>query len=282
MRTWDLGRFSVDGAAAAARTALGGACLVSCASRLLAGLGSRPNALHRAERLWARATRRLLGMDLDLDGREYIDRAGQYLILPLHEGFLDAVVVLELGLPVRFVARDELFEWPALGRYLRGTDQIIAPSQPDPAGLRKLVTDLDRTVDAGLSPVIFPQGSVLGLEAAFAPGVFRLVARAGLPVLPVVIAGTHRVWEHPFTNTLRFGCRVSARVLPPVPATTAVTHSYRLEREMKRWAVAPGMAPVRRYVPERDGYWDGYTFEIDPAYPQVAEQVMAHRARPAA
>lgn len=256
--------------------------MVSGASRVLAGLGSHPAALHRAERTWARAARRLLRVDVDLRGSEHIEPGQQYVVLPLHEGFLDAVIVLHLGLAVRFVARDELFDWPALGRYLRATHQIIAPTEPDTGGLRRLLADVDRAVADGLSPVIFPQGSVLGIEVAFAPGAFRLVARAGLPVLPVVITGTHRVWEHPFTNTLRYGCPVSVRVLPPLPAAKAVSSRVALEREMKRTALAPGMAPARRYVPDRDGYWDGYAFEIDPAFPEVAAAVAKHRRRTAA
>ena len=36
------------------------------------------------------------------------------------------------------------------------------------------------------------------------------------------------------------------------------------ETEMKRRALAVLDAPVRRYVPERDGTWEGYRFELDP------------------
>ena len=37
------------------------------------------------------------------------------------------------------------------------------------------------------------------------------------------------------------------------------------------------MAPPRRFVPERDGYWDGYAYEIDPAFPSLQAEIARHR-----
>jgi 1-acyl-sn-glycerol-3-phosphate acyltransferase len=38
------------------------------------------------------------------------------------------------------------------------------------------------------------------------------------------------------------------------------------------------MAQPRRFVPARDGYWDGYAYEIDPAFPALRAEVERHRA----
>jgi len=70
-------------------------------------------------------------------------------------------------------------------------------------------------VARGESIAVFPQGSVLGIEIGFRPGAVRLARALGVPILPVVISGTHRVWEHPFTPRLRFGQRVSLTILDP-------------------------------------------------------------------
>ena len=37
-------------------------------------------------------------------------------------------------------------------------------------------------------------------------------------------------------------------------------------------------APVRRYQPEIDGFWDGYRFAIDPDFPDVFDEVARHRS----
>ena len=120
--------------------------------------------------------------------------------------------------------------------------------------------------------------SCLGIETAFLPGAFRVAERFGRPVLPVVVTGTHRVWEHPYAATLRYRQRVSMRVLAPVTAATAVEDARKVEREMKAVALDAGMSPARRFVPERDGWWDGYAYEIDPDYPNLAAAVAAHRS----
>ena len=37
------------------------------------------------------------------------------------------------------------------------------------------------------------------------------------------------------------------------------------------------MAPPRRFVPSRDGYWDGYAYTIDAVFPELAADVARHR-----
>ena len=37
------------------------------------------------------------------------------------------------------------------------------------------------------------------------------------------------------------------------------------------------MSPPRRFVPEVDGYWEGYAYEIDPMFPELARKVQRHR-----
>jgi 1-acyl-sn-glycerol-3-phosphate acyltransferase len=130
---------------------------------------------------------------------------------------------------------------------------------------------------AGDSLVIFPQGSLLGIETAFGRGAFAVAERTGVAVLPIVVTGSHRVWEHPFSPLIRFGERVRVEVLPPIapPFPTATIRA--LERRMKAKALA-SPAPVRRYRPEVDGFWDGYRFDIDPDFDDVSQAVIRHRA----
>lgn len=260
------------GLASVPMLALGGALL-----NALGTLGRRP-ALHRAERRWSDLALRLLDVQFDLEGCEHIDPAEQYVIAPLHEGFLDPIVLFQLGLPLRFVARDELFEWKRLGRYLGATGQIVVPTEPSLPGYRAVIDGAAAAFDAGESLVMFPQGSILGIEVGFRRGPVRIARRFDRPVLPVVITGTHRVWEHPYTPRLRYGQRVSVSVMRPLAADRAADGWREVEREMKSIALASGMAPARRYVPQRDGWWDGYDFTIDPDFVDLARQMAAHRA----
>ena len=75
-------------------------------------------AMHGVERWWARGVVRHLGIQLEIAGLEHIAPDTSYVIAPLHEGFADVLALLHLPLHLRFAARDELFAWRFLGRYL--------------------------------------------------------------------------------------------------------------------------------------------------------------------
>jgi 1-acyl-sn-glycerol-3-phosphate acyltransferase len=130
---------------------------------------------------------------------------------------------------------------------------------------------------AGDSLLLFPQGSILGIELAFQPGAFALGRRLGRPILLVVPSGSHRVWEHPFSPTLRWDQRVAVTVLPPVPAREAVARRLEIEATMRRIALANLDAPPRLFDPARDGYWDGYRYDVAPTLPTLARAIAAHR-----
>lgn len=242
---------------------------------IVARFGTRP-MLHRLERFWARLAVRLLGIDLHISGLEHIDPDLTYVVTPLHEGFADGPALLHLPLDLRFVARGELAEWKVLGTYLRASDQIIVDPESPVAGYRRLLRAAPNVFAEHESLVVFPQGTILGIESAFSDGAFRLAEKSGRPVLPVALAGAHRVWEHPFSPLVRFGMPIRMVVLPPIEPEVAALAIPELQARMKRIALE-GDPSARRFVPERDGWWDGYRYEIDPEFPELAARVARHR-----
>ena len=268
MSTWSVGRFEVR-RRDLLRTVLASATLVPASAVMRS---------QRSARLWARAARKALGLAEDIQGLDRVSTEGPYLVTPLHEGFADVLLLGHLPLDLRFVVRDELFEWPWLGRGLRSTSQIRLSPEDGVGAMRRLLRQASESFDRGESLVVFPQGTILGVETAFRPAAFRLADMLGVPVLPVVITGTHTVWEHPFSDRFRFGQRVSMHVLEPLPVGEARRRMTALQTQMKELALAPGTAPARRFDPDRDGFWDDYSYEIDAAFPEVARQVAEHRA----
>lgn len=247
---------------------------------MVIGRVSSARTRHAIERMWARAASRVLGLRLRVRGLEHVDPRRRYLIVALHEGLADPLVLWHLPLPLRFVGRDEFLDWPVIGPYLRATGQLMVPNQVGPSA-RRILRGAARAVARGESIVVFPHGSVLGIEVGFRPGATRLASLLELPLLPVVITGTHRVWEHPYSPRLRLEQPVSVTVLPPIDVdglgrVELERFTTRLEVAMKAMALGAGHVPPRRYVPTRDGTWDAYDFVIDPSFGEVAAQ-LPHR-----
>jgi 1-acyl-sn-glycerol-3-phosphate acyltransferase len=251
-------------------------------ARLL-GRAGRRRELHTLVRWWARGLRRHLGIELEIDGLHYIDPHEQYVVTPLHEGFADAVALFHLPLALRFAARDELFDWRHFGTVLRDTGQLVVYPEAGAVSYRQLHRQAPAVFASGESLVLFPQGSILGIETDFRAGPFALAAALHRPILPVVLTGSHRVWEHPYTPRLRYGQRISMAVLEPLSAAEVAVLGARnaraeVQRRLKGRALAGDLAAPRRYVPARDGYWDGYAFEIDPDFVELHAEIARHRA----
>ncbi len=279
MRRYQIGRFETHGLRDTARGALVAAHVALGAVGLAPVASALPSRIERgAGRWWARTAIGLAGIRLETHGMDLPEPGSRYLVTPLHEGFADAVVLADLPIALRFVARDELFDWPLLGRALRFTGQILVRPERRIAGMRKLLSEVEASFAGGESVVMFPQGSILGIETAFQMGPFRIADKLGVSVLPVVITGTHRVWEHPYSDRLRFGQAVEMTVMEPLAPGSAVGEAPRLERRMKEIALHCHTVPPRRFEPERDGFWDGYEYEIDPSFPELARRISAHRS----
>lgn len=279
------GRLGVSSRAAYLRTAVDAAFWLGIAplpARILARAGAR-HAAAIAQHWWARGIARTLRLSIDYHGLEHIDPHATYVVTPLHEGFVDAIALLRLPLRPRFVVRDEFAGWPLLGAYLRDTGQIAIRPEDGAAAYRQIIRSARQVFAGGESLIIFPQGSILGIETDFFSGAFALARGLNRPILPIAITGSHRVWEHPFSPRLRRGERISVRVLPPIPVEDVCARNLddlRTETrdQLKSAALDGTMAQPRRFVPARDGYWDGFCFEIDPAFPEIAAAVAARRS----
>jgi 1-acyl-sn-glycerol-3-phosphate acyltransferase len=220
--------------------------------------------------------RTALELRVTWSGREAIDTDRQYIVLALHESFVDIPLLAAMPLDLRFTAREELFASEDFGALLRSSHHLSVPETRSPSSIRLLVARLRAAVAAGDSIVVFPQGSLLGVEVAFQPGAWRLAQMLALPVLPVAIAGTHGVWGHPFNNEVHVARNVCVTVLPPIePSDWSADRARATERSLKRSAIETGLA--RRFDPHRDGWWDEYAFEIDPDFDGLKRQIEAHR-----
>lgn len=114
------------------------------------------------------------------------------LMLSNHQSFLDPLLIgLPLRRPVSYIARENLFRIPVLGRILRRT--YVVPINRESAGSES-VRESVRRMKAGFLVGVFPEGtrSTDGELGEIKPGFVAVARRAKQPIYPVGIAGAHR------------------------------------------------------------------------------------------
>ena len=134
--------------------------------------------------LWARASLRIMGVTLDVAGRPPAER---HLIVANHTGYLDIFVLAAL-FPGRFVATHEIARWPLLGWMARSAGTLFV----DRGRKRDVLAvgpELEATLAAGVSVVLFPEGSTgPGTEVrAFRTPLFEGAVRNAIPCLAVCL-----------------------------------------------------------------------------------------------
>ncbi|MGB9357552.1 MAG: lysophospholipid acyltransferase family protein [Acidimicrobiia bacterium] len=220
--------------------------------------------------------RSALDIRVTWSGFEAVEPDRRFVMLALHENFVDVPLLAAFPLDVRSTAREELFKHQDIGTLLRASHHISIPEKRSASSVKPLVEQLRAAVAAGDSTVVFPQGSLLGIDIAFQPGAWRLARMLALAVLPVAISGTHRVWGHPLNDEVHLGREVFVSVLPPIePSGWSADRARATERLLKQSAISTGVA--RRFEPHRDGWRDDYAFEIDPDLDQPKSEIDTHR-----
>lgn len=178
----------------------------------------RRRALHEFTCFWASLYTWLNpAWPVHVRGREHIEPGRTYVLVANHLSLLDILVLFRLFKHFKWVAKVEVFKVPVIGWNMRLNEYI-----PLKRGNRESVVEMMATAEAtlrsGSSLMIFPEGtrSVTGELKEFKLGAFELAARTGVPLLPIVIEGTHDALpKHGFV--LRGRHRIRVTVLPAVP-----------------------------------------------------------------
>lgn len=170
--------------------------LASLPVMLLTGSGDLPIWL--ARHAWATSSLWLAGVRLEVTGLERLRRAfpdGPLIFASNHESALDIWVLLRVvPRSIRFIAKQELFDLPVFGHYMRLGGHVPV----DRASRTRSVASLQRAgevVRAGTSLIVFAEGtrSRSGRILPFKKGPFVVAMAAGAPVVPVAIAGAGAV-----------------------------------------------------------------------------------------
>ena len=150
---------------------------------------------YRLAAWWGRFSAKLLGIRIEVQGEENYDRSKTYLIMSNHAGMADIPLILgTIQLNLRFVAKEELGRIPLFGQVLKGGGYILIKRGQNRDALKSLL-DATGTLKRGRSIHVFPEGtrSETGQMLPFKRGAFIIALKAGVPVLPVTISGSHLI-----------------------------------------------------------------------------------------
>jgi len=148
---------------------------------------------HRCARAWAWLLLRTTGVRVSVRGIEKLDPHRSYVFASNHQSIYDIPIVFtSIPQQLRIVAKDSLGNFPFLGWHLRRTGHLLVDRKNPGAGV---VKKMARLVSGARSLIVFPEGTRSTDEsvARFKGGSFLVAIDAGLPVVPVSIAGSRHI-----------------------------------------------------------------------------------------
>lgn len=155
---------------------------------------------------------------LNVGGRFPEDPRNPYMVVSNHQSMADIPLISHLPWEMKWVGKQELFRLPVVGWMMKLSHDIPVDRSDRRSGARMMLRVV-KTLEQRCSVIMFPEGtrSQDGRVGRFNDGAFQLAVKAGVPVLPVVVDGSHACLPK---RTWKFSSIVDIRleVLPPVQA----------------------------------------------------------------
>lgn len=153
------------------------------------------NSVHYIARLWAKTILWVSGIQVTVNGalEGYLRRS--CIFMSNHESNFDIPVLLScLPIQFRWLAKAELFRIPLFGASMRGAGYISIDRSDRKSAFQSLARAA-HLIRNGTSVMIFPEGtrSLNGELLPFKKGGFVMAVDAGVPIVPLVIKGTHAI-----------------------------------------------------------------------------------------
>ena len=151
--------------------------------------------------LTAKTAFRALGQRFVMTGTENVPRKGGVMLAVNHIGYVDFIygglAANPSGRKVRFMAKREIFDNAVGGPVMRSMHHIEVDRGEGLASYEKAVEYLRDGEAVG----IFPEATISRafVLKEFKTGAVRIAAAAGVPLVPVILWGTHRMItkDHP-------------------------------------------------------------------------------------
>jgi 1-acyl-sn-glycerol-3-phosphate acyltransferase len=215
-----VGRTALTGAAGVIATIVAVAVIA-----VIAVFDKTSPKIERVIRGWSRVWLTTSGTRLEVEGQENIDPNRSYVVVANHLSALDIMAcVLAVPLPIRFLAKKELFRIPVLAQGMRTVGIIEVDREARGAIHAEVNRQSKELIALGRSLIIYAEGTRPrnGVMKPFKKGAFTMAIATQLPVLPLSLHGSYEAWP-PGRHLIRGGLiRV---VLDKAIETEGLSHS---------------------------------------------------------
>lgn len=181
--------------------------------------------IERIIRTWSRVWLATSGSPVTTEGRENLDESRSYVVVSNHISTLDIMACyLSVHLPLRYLAKKELFKVPLFAQGMRAVGMIEVDRSARSAVHAQVNRQAKALIAKNRSLIIYPEGTRPrnGVMKKFKKGAFTMAIAAQLPVLPVSIHGTYE--SMPPGKPWVYGGPVRVVVDPPIE-TARMDHS---------------------------------------------------------
>ena len=150
---------------------------------------------------WARRILKKWDWTINVTGQEKLPEDGPVVFISNHQGFADVLpfmccVPFQCG----YIAKQEIKKVPHFARWIRRVRGIYINRGDARESLKSINEGVDY-LKQGFSLVIFPEGTrAKGPDyelGEFHHGSFKLATKAKVPIVPVTINGTYKLFEEP-------------------------------------------------------------------------------------
>ena len=138
-----------------------------------------------------------------------------YVVVANHESYADIFLISCFPWEMKWLSKDTMFKIPLMGWMMQmaGDIRLVRGNRDSAAGA--IIACRDRLAKR-VSVMIFPEGTRSKTQEMlpFKDGAFRLAIEAGVPILPIAVAGTRNAMAK---GTFRFlHARALAQLLEPI------------------------------------------------------------------
>ena len=167
--------------------------------------------------IWSHTWLLTSGSRLTVTGQENIDPNRSYIVVANHLSTLDIMACfIATQLPIRFLAKKELFKIPIFAQGMRSVGNIEVDRQAKGSIHVQLNRQAKELIAKKRSLIIYPEGTRPreGVMKPFKKGAFTMAVGSQLPVLPMSIHGTYEAC--PSGRPWFFGGPIEVVIEPPI------------------------------------------------------------------